>query len=98
MLPDTNSLSIIRSMMTKKLTLNLDGKIIQQAKLYAKKQNRSLSGLVEEYFRGLIQASLEKNDSISALHSPLTNSLSGIAASKKSEQELIAEYLQEKYL
>lgn len=84
--------------MSKKLTLSLDEKVIQQAKRYAKKQNRSLSGLVEDYFRGLIQASLEKNAERMELNSPLTNSLSGIAQTKKSEQDLIADYLKEKHL
>ena len=36
--------------MNKKLTLLLDETIINQAKDYAKKQNETLSGMVEKYF------------------------------------------------
>ena len=36
--------------MNKKLTLLLDETIIDQAKDYAKKQNETLSGMVEKYF------------------------------------------------
>jgi len=36
--------------MNKKLTLLLDETIISQAKEYAKKQNETLSGMVEKYF------------------------------------------------
>jgi hypothetical protein len=37
--------------MNKKLTLLLDEKIIKQAKQYAEKNNQSLSGMVEKYFK-----------------------------------------------
>ena len=36
--------------MNKKLTLLLDETIISQAKEYARKQNETLSGMVEKYF------------------------------------------------
>ena len=37
--------------MNKKLTLLLDETIIKQAKKYAEKNNQSLSGMVEKYFK-----------------------------------------------
>ncbi len=37
--------------MQTKLTLTLDQSIIEQAKLYAKKQGRSLSDLIENYLK-----------------------------------------------
>ena len=39
--------------MTTKLTLSVDEEVINAAKIYAKKQGKSLSGLVENYFRSL---------------------------------------------
>jgi hypothetical protein len=45
--------------MDTKLTLKLDEEVIQQAKIYAASQNRSLSGLVEGYLKSLVS----ENDS-----------------------------------
>ena len=45
--------------MDTKLTLKLDEDVIQQAKIYAASQNRSLSGLVEGYLKSLVS----QNDS-----------------------------------
>jgi hypothetical protein len=39
--------------MTTKLTLSLDDKVIRKAKRYAKDSGRSVSELVENYFRSL---------------------------------------------
>jgi hypothetical protein len=39
--------------MNTKLTLSLDKDIIEQAKIYAKNNNRSLSDMVENYFKTL---------------------------------------------
>jgi predicted HicB family RNase H-like nuclease len=40
--------------MDTKLTLKLDGDIIEQAKIYAKKKNTSLSKLIESYLAYLL--------------------------------------------
>ena len=60
--------------MEAKLTLKMNKKVIESAKLYAKKHNRSLSGLVENYFGNLSS----KHDSYAQEHSPVVESLSGI--------------------
>jgi hypothetical protein len=39
--------------MDTKLTLNIDRDIVKKAKSYARKRGRSLSGLVENYFKAL---------------------------------------------
>jgi hypothetical protein len=39
--------------MDTKLTLNVDSELVQKAKLYAKDKGRSLSDLVEMYFKAL---------------------------------------------
>lgn len=82
--------------MTTKLTLTVDEKIIESAKIYAKKNKISLSKLVEFYFKSL--TSVEKYN-IENL-SPITKELSGIAKikSKKSDKELLEDALKEKFL
>ena len=49
--------------MNTKLTLSLEKEVIEQAKSYAKKTGRSLSELVESYFKNLI-GKTEKEDDI----------------------------------
>lgn len=77
--------------MTKKLTLTLDNKIIENAKKYAKKNHISLSKLVEFYFKAITNASVSIVDKIP----PITSELSGIAELKtdKSDKELLVEAL-----
>jgi len=58
--------------MDTKLTLKLNGDIIEQAKTYAKAKNTSLSKLIESYLSLLIEPN-EKQDI-----TPLVKSLSGI--------------------
>ncbi len=79
--------------MATKLTLTLDSKIIKTAKAYAKKNNMSLSGIVELYFKAL---SSGNNDKIS----PITKELSGIArfTATKSDKELLKEALTKRFI
>ena len=58
--------------MDTKLTLKLDSSIIEQAKLYAKEKNTSISKLIESYL-GLLIDPKERQDV-----TPLVKSLSGI--------------------
>ena len=58
--------------MDTKLTLKLDNSIIEQAKIYAKKKNTSLSKLVESYLDLLVDP--ENNQVVT----PLVKSLSGV--------------------
>jgi hypothetical protein len=59
--------------MEAKLTLKLDKTTIDSAKKYAENNNRSLSRLVENYFRNLSVDYVPRKR-----HSPLVESLSGI--------------------
>jgi len=63
--------------MDSKLTLKLNHAVIEQAKLYAKKNNTSLSKMIESYLGALI------NPSVKQPITPLVKSLSGIAALPK---------------
>ena len=51
--------------MTTKLTLTLDDKVIKGAKKYAKASGRSVSELVESYFKSLTALTDEKPDALS---------------------------------
>lgn len=48
--------------MNTKLTLSLEKEVIEKAKIYAKGTGRSLSEMVENYFRSLVSKS-DKNNS-----------------------------------
>jgi replicative DNA helicase len=75
-----------------KLTLKLDKSIIQSAKAYAEKHNRSLSRIVEDYFKIITSDAKPKRH-----YSPLVEELSGVI----SEQDLAnldyVTYLEGKY-
>jgi len=58
--------------MDTKLTIKLDGHVIERAKTYAKKKNTSLSKLIETYLGFLVEPS-EENEV-----TPLVKSLSGV--------------------
>ena len=80
--------------MDKKLTLSLDGTIIESAKTYAKSNNISLSKLIESYLTTLTKRKKNK------LHiTPLVESLSGVITLDKDfdAKDGYADYLIEKY-
>lgn len=47
--------------MNTKLTLSLEKEVIEQAKIYAKGTGRSLSEMVENYFKSLVEKSNKNN-------------------------------------
>jgi hypothetical protein len=60
--------------MTTKLTLKVDETVIAEAKIYAKKNNTSLSKLVESYLQFLVSKEPAEPDDVT----PLVKSLSGV--------------------
>jgi len=48
--------------MSKKLTLSMDEKVIEKAKLFAKRSNRSLSELIESYLKKITDQSMDDAD------------------------------------
>ncbi len=80
--------------MDKKLTLSLDGTIIESAKTYAKSNDISLSKLIESYL-----ATLTKRKRNSSEITPLVESLSGVISLDKDfdAKEAYTDYLIEKY-
>lgn len=79
--------------MDTKLTLSLSKAVIERAKVYARKENKSLSKLTEDYFSKLSTESAQTQEI-----SPLVKKLSGVvknpAADHKKEY---AAYLSKKY-
>lgn len=80
--------------MNTKLTLSLDSAIIEKAKKKLQTKEKSLSKLIEDYFKLLIT-----NKTGQDTDSPLVKELTGIASvdSNIDEKDLISEYLLEKY-
>lgn len=80
--------------MDKKLTLSLNGTIIENAKIYAKLNNISLSKLIESYLSTLTESSRKE-----AEITPLVKSLSGVIEIPLDfdEKADYSEYLIEKY-
>jgi len=78
--------------MQTKLTLRLEDSLIQQAKIYAKQHNKSLSQVVSDYFQVLIQtAEREKTP-------PITRSLIGVLESSDIDEDDYKRHLEDKYL
>lgn len=80
--------------MDSKLTLKLKKNIIEKAKLYAKKQNISLSRLIENYLKTVTVK--DENEAVKI--SPLVLSLTGvIELDDANYKEKYTDYLSEKY-
>lgn len=79
--------------MNTKLTLKLNGEIIEHAKTYAKKKNISLSKLIESYLGLLVYPNEEEEVT------PLVKSLSGVINLPKNFDNKTAyrEHIQNKY-
>ena len=80
--------------MDKKLTLSLNEGVIDDAKVYAKSNNTSLSKLIESYL-----ASLTKETSKATQITPLVKSLSGVIdiPADFDAKKVYGEFLSEKY-
>lgn len=78
--------------METKLTLRLDGDLIEQAKREARKRGTSLSRMVADYFRGI--ASRPKGGKPLP---PVTASLLGSMRGKRADREDYRRHLGEKY-
>lgn len=81
--------------MNTKLTLKLDKEVIKKAKIYAKKKNRSLSSLIESFFRSITVEDKQREDD----YSPIVRELSGIVYLDEEIDltEEYTDYLIEKY-
>ena len=84
--------------MNTKLTLTIDKSIIESAKKYARNKERSLSDLIENYLKALVNTESEKKDQVEL--STTVKSLKGSFKMSKDfdEKEELANRLAEKYL
>jgi hypothetical protein len=80
--------------MQTKLTLRLEATLIQQAKAYARRQGKSLSQLVADYFL-LLSTDIEPTESPLA---PMTRSLRGTLRGSGIDAQDYCKHLEEKYL
>jgi len=82
--------------MNTKLTLSLEQQIIERAKKYARKSGRSLSNIVENYLKVLIE---EKDDAEIQI-APLSKSLRGAFTAPASfdYKRQLSDKLSDKYL
>ena len=78
--------------MNVKLTLKMDQNVINAMKQYAAQNDKSLSNLVEEFFKSMTAAG-NKNENIS----PLVKELSGIISEKDLKNINYTDYLKKKY-
>lgn len=89
--------------MNKKLTLSLDKDVIENAKKYANKKGTSVSKLVENYLRVIVQdESVAANEPVTEYLaeeelSPIIKSLTGIIEKNKVTGNARFEYLKKKY-
>ena len=83
--------------MLAKLTLTVDQAVIEGAKAYAQKKNRSVSRIVEEQLRNIISDDVATP--FVAISSPITDSISGMFKDNgKSYKDMKDEVLKNKYL
>lgn len=82
--------------MNTKLTLTIDQSVIERAKKYARKKERSLSDLIENYLKALTTEESSKQDELS----PTVKSLKGSFKMPKDfdYKKELSERLTEKYL
>ncbi|PIR43338.1 hypothetical protein COV24_03155 [candidate division WWE3 bacterium CG10_big_fil_rev_8_21_14_0_10_32_10] len=80
--------------MNTKLTLSMDPNIINKAKKNLQTKEKSLSSIIEDYFKILIATKTKKTSD-----TPIVGELTGIASTSKktNKTEIISNYLLEKY-
>jgi len=85
--------------MNTKLTLSLKKTVIENAKIYAKGTGRSLSEMVENYFKSLMSNSNNNKNNEDEFESSIKK-ITGIVSLPPNfdEKKAVQEYLEEKYL
>ena len=80
--------------MQTKLTLRLDGELIEKAKILARQRGKSLSRLVSEYFRYITSQEVKSETDLP----PVVKSLYGSLADSDVDESDYNKYLKGKYL
>jgi len=76
-----------------KLTLRIDSELIEHAKLYSQKTEKSVSQIVADYFAMLDEWSASKMEELP----PITQSLQGVLRESKLSKKDYQKYLEDKY-
>jgi uncharacterized protein DUF6364 len=77
--------------MQTKLTLRLEQQLIERVKQHARREGKSLSQIVADYFRSLIAQ--PEQDEVP----PITHTLHGLLKPSKLDERNYKKYLREKY-
>lgn len=80
--------------MNTKLTLRMDEFLIESAKEYSARTGKSLSRIVADFFRVIIEEKLEEEYQIT----PIVKSLTGILKESSLDKNDYKKHLEEKYL
>lgn len=81
-----------------KLTLRLDGDLIERAKRYARARGTSVSQMVADYFQALTQADLDPaGDDWKQELPPTTRRLVGLLQDQSVDEDAYRRYLEEKH-
>jgi hypothetical protein len=72
--------------MLTKLTLTIDASVIAKAKLFARRKNRSVSRIVEDYLSGIADAAT-KLSSDYASPAPITDKIAGMFSQEYAGQD-----------
>jgi hypothetical protein len=83
-------------MLPTKLTLRIEEELIKKAKDYSKKQGKSLSQLVADYFSLLNQNTIAYDNHIPT--TPLVNELKGCLKNLNVNEQNYYKHLEDKYL
>ena len=86
--------------MIAKLTLTIDKQVVDKAKLYAKKKNRSVSRLVEDYLK-TISSTDAAMSSLASVSADITDTITGMFKKEykgENYKELLEDALIEKNL
>jgi len=80
--------------MNTKLTLRMDGKLIESAKQYSARSGKSISRIVADLF------TIIKNEKLNKQHklTPTVQSLKGIMRGKKVSEDAYKDHIENKYL
>ncbi len=82
--------------MNKKLTLSLDNSVIEKAKDYAQNKKKSLSQMVENYFRFITSETQNEENKIAPIIEELTGSIK--ISNNFVYEDVKINYLKNKYL
>ncbi len=82
--------------MNKKLTLSLDNSVIEKAKDYAQSKKKSLSQMVENYFKFITSETQNEENKIAPILEELTGSIK--ISDNFNYDDLKFDYLKDKYL